>query len=345
MALDIEALTAPLSDGEGAMAGPDLGYANERAEIEAPFQLDAGGGEVDERAWRDSIKLIRAQAEQTRDLWLAVYLARAGAKVGDLAIVADGAVLLAGLLERLWDEVHPTLAEADFVGRKTPCDSLTKVREFLAPLRRATVFEHRQGKISGEDLERFAAEGAGADGYPQFRGAITAGDPERAAEITAAFATAVGHLDTIRDAFMRADAVLVAHAGSDTGTNFQATYDLLASLRGAVAPYAGIDDDEAGSGEAAIAGAGPGGVSASAPSLSSGRVNSREDVVKALDAIADYYKAREPGHPVPVLLKRARHWVGMDFLELLDDLLPDSVTEAKRVLVSKLDQPADESGY
>lgn len=338
--MDIDALTAPLSDEAGERAGPDLGYSTARSEIEAPFQLDGGGGEVDERSWRDAVRLIRAQATETRDLWLAVYLARAGAKLGELQIVADGAALLAGLVEGMWDDVHPTLEEADFVGRKTPCESLTKIREFLAPLRRATVFEHRQGKVSGEDLERFASEGAAADGYAQFRGATASSDPERAAEIAEAFAEAVARLDAIRDSIRRVDAVLVANAGSDTGTNFQPTYDVLASLRSAVVPFAGLEadapDDGAVAGGESAAGAGP------APS---GRVNSRDDVVRALDAICDYYKLREPGHPVPVLMKRARHWVGMDFLQLLDDLVPGSAEDARRVLVSKLDEPEEESRY
>ena len=344
MALDIDSLVAPLSDEDGERAGADLGYSNERADIEAPFQLDANGGEVEERAWRDSIKAIRAQAEETRDLWLAVYLARAGAKVGDLEIVADGAALLAGLLDGLWDDVHPTLDEADFVGRKTPCDSLTKIREFLAPLKRATVFEHRQGKVTGEDMERFAAEGARADGYAQFRAAITASDADRAAEIAEAFAMTVARFDAIREAIRRADQVLVAKAGSDTGTNFQPTYDLLATLRAAVAPYAGLVEEEPATVDDAIAGSDGGGATAAGPSLS-GRVNSREDVVRAIDAVIDYYKAREPGSPVPVLLKRARNWVTMDFLELLDDLAPESLAEAKRVLVSKADEPEAESDY
>lgn len=336
--MDVEALIAPLSDEDGARAGEDLSYSDERTLIEAPFQLDAGGNTVEERQWRDSIRAIQAQAAETRDLWLAVYLARAGAKVGDLQIVADGTALLAGLLETLWHDVHPTLEEADFVGRKSPCDSLTKIREFLAPLRAATVWEHRLGVFSGADLERFAAEGDAADGYGQFRAAIGNTD---AAALAEAFGAAVARLDAIRDALHRADAVLVAHAGSDTGTNFTSTYDVLASLRRAVLPYAGLESEPtAGTPDAeATPGAAPG-----APALS-GRVNSREDVVKALDAIADYYRAREPGSPVPVLLKRARHWVGMDFLEVLDDLVPDSMTEAKRVLVSKLDEPEADSPY
>jgi type VI secretion system protein ImpA len=345
--VNVEALVTPLSEEEGAKAGPDLGYSDARATIEAPFQLDANGSEVDAGAWRDSIKAIITQSEETRDLWLAVYLARAGAKVGDLQVVTDGTEMLAGLLEGLWDEVHPTLEEADFVGRKTSCDSLTKIREFLGPLKKVIVFEHRQGKVSGEDLERFATEGGAADGYAQFRSAIETNDPERKAEITEAFAAAVGKLDRIRDALKRTDAVLVAHAGNDTGTNFSATYEALASLRQAVAPYAGLREEPAG--EAPPSGAGEagstgGGAVAAGPGLT-GRVNTREDVLRAIDGIVEYYMAREPGSPVPILMKRARHWVGMDFLEVLDDLVPDSMVDAKRVLVSKLDEAAAESDY
>jgi type VI secretion system protein ImpA len=349
MAVDIEALIAPLSDDEGERAGPDLSYSNERATIEAPFLLDANGEEVDQNAWRDCVRAIRQQVEQTRDVWLAVYLARGGAKLGDLQTVADGTALLAGLFEGMWDDVHPTLDEADFIGRKSPCDSLTKIREFLGPLKRATVFEHRMGKVTGEDLQRFASEGAGAEGYAQFRAAVETTDPDRAAEITAAFEEAVAKLDAIRDSITRADQVLVANAGSETGTNFQTTYDTLAALRRAAMPYAGMTAETDASADSAEAGggAGPASVSGAHGPALSGTVNSRDDVVRAIDAVIEYYRTREPGSPVPVLMKRARHWVSMDFLELLDDLVPDSMDGARKVLVSKLDAPpdADDSDY
>lgn len=341
MARDIAALTAPLSEYLGERAGPDLGYENRRSEIEAPFQLDGNGETVEERAWRDSIRLIDEESQQTRDIWLATYLTRAGAKVGDLQTVVDGSALMAGLLEELWNDVHPTLEEADFIGRKTPCDSLTKVREFLAPLKRVVLFEHRMGKVTGEDLERFASDGASADGYAQFRGALDSADAERAAEIKAAFAEAVGKLDTIRESIKRVDTVLMDNAGSETGTNFQPTYDALATIRAAAVPYAGLEQEGAAADEVGGYDAGTGG---GGPALS-GRVNSREDVIRALDAVVDYYKAREPSSPVPVLLRRARHWVAMDFMELLDDLVPDSMDGARKVLVSKLDIPKADDGY
>ena len=68
-------------------------------------------------------------------------------------------------------------------------------------------------------------------------------------------------------------------------------------------------------------------------------------MIKAIDAIVDYYKAREPASPVASLMRRARHWVTMDFLELIDEMLPESATAARQLLVSKKDAPSEESGY
>jgi hypothetical protein len=74
-----------------------------------------------------------------------------------------------------------------------------------------------------------------------------------------------------------------------------------------------------------------------------GRVESREDVVKALDAIADYYRRREPTSPVPAALQRVREWVNLDFLALLEDIAPNSLDEAKRVLVTQRKPPEGSS--
>ena len=77
-----------------------------------------------------------------------------------------------------------------------------------------------------------------------------------------------------------------------------------------------------------------------------GRVETREDVViKALDAIADYYRRKEPTSPVPTVLQRAREWVNLDFLTILEDIAPGALDEArKRVLVSQR-KPSEGDGY
>jgi type VI secretion system ImpA family protein len=330
--MDLEALLAPVSDE--SPSGEDLSYDTERQQIEQAFEVSADAAEQPD--WRETIRLIAAQSERTKDVWLAVYLARAGARQGQLETIDAGCQMLAGLFETYWDTVHPTLEELGFQGRKGPCESLTKIGEFLGPLKRTVLIAHpRLGNYSGADLERFAAEGESADGYGMFRAAVAEAEQ---ADLQAA----IDKLDSIRDGIRRADIVLTANADGDTGTNFQTTYEAIESIRSALAPYAGIVVEAAESSGDASEYVTAGDVGGGA--RIGGRVASREDVVTALDAVADYYRAREPGSPILALIQRARGWVNMDFMSVLEDIAPESSVEAKRVLWSKAERDA-ESGY
>lgn len=323
--MDIEALLAPVS--ADSPAGEDLSYDNDRQVIESAFETMPEGEEspVD---LRDTLRLIEAQSAKTKDVWLAIYLTRAGAKLGQLDTIVVGTQMLAGLFERYWDVVHPTLDEYGFQGRKGPCESLTRIGEFLGPLRRTILVEHsRLGRYSGADFERFAAEGDTADGYGMFRAALDDTPTEN-------IQSAIDQLDQVRDAIRRADAVLTANADGDTGTNFQPTYEAIETMRRALGPFAGIEPgaaDEAGDGgqgqaQSDASGGGP---------RIAGRVDSREDVIRALDAVADYYARREPGSPVPVALRRVRAWVTMDFMAVMEDIVPNGINEARTVLLSQ----------
>lgn len=329
MAIDVDALLAPVS--EESPAGEDLSYDAERQEIESAFESSVSvesSGE-DETNWRDVIGKITGQAARTKDIWLAVYLARAGARNGDADTVEAGCQFLAGMLENFWPSVHPQLEEYGYQGRKGPCESLTRTGEFLRPLRRMALLRHpRLGDYSGEDFERFAAGGAAEDGYGMFRAALEGSED-------GAIDALVAQLDRIRAAIQRADVVLTANAEGDTGTNFTPTYAAIDSLRQAVASFGSVPEatgDTAQSAGTASAGMADGG---SQPSFSAGRIESREDVVRAIDAVIDYYQRREPGSPLPVLLVRAREWVSADFLSILEDISPSGVDDVRRVLVSQ----------
>jgi type VI secretion system protein ImpA len=58
-----------------------------------------------------------------------------------------------------------------------------------------------------------------------------------------------------------------------------------------------------------------------------GEIASREDVIRTLDKICEYYKRYEPSSPVPFMLKRAKKLVAMDFVELLRDLAPNATEQ------------------
>jgi type VI secretion system protein ImpA len=63
----------------------------------------------------------------------------------------------------------------------------------------------------------------------------------------------------------------------------------------------------------------------------SGLVKSRQDVVRILDAAADFFRRTEPSSPIPLLLARAKRLVSKDFLEVLADIAPDGVAQARSI--------------
>ena len=62
-----------------------------------------------------------------------------------------------------------------------------------------------------------------------------------------------------------------------------------------------------------------------------GAVKSREDAIRALDAVSEYFRRNEPSSPIPLFLERAKRLVSKDFLEVLADVVPDAVSQAKSV--------------
>jgi type VI secretion system protein ImpA len=331
MALDLSRLLAPVSDENPT--GPDLAYDPARYEIEQAFEtevsIDASGiaAQASDIDWRTIIGKIVEQSERTKDIWLAVYLCRAGARSGQLETVETGAKYLVGLLETYWPSLHPQLEEYGFQGRKGPCDSLTGLPQFIIPLRRITLLSHpRLGSYSSDDFERFRSGGESEEGYGMFHAALEDVSHEGLDEI-------IQRLNAIEDSLRRVDLALTANADDSGAPNFQTTYEALGQMRRAVQAFAPKPSES----EIVEPLAPP---DVASPSFSKGapapgRVETRDDVVRTLDTLSDYYRRKEPGHPILSLLQRAREWVGLDFMAILEDIAPGSLDEARTVLQSR----------
>lgn len=324
--LDLEALLAPVSDTD--RVGPDLAYDPQRHEIEQAFDasvsIDANGdvAAVPDIDWRRIIGAIAEQSARTKDIWLAVYLCRAGARAGRLDIVETGAAYLAGLIDRYWDDVHPRLEEYGAEGRSGACDTLATFREFLAPLRAIVLLEHpRHGSFTGNDLQRFQRGGEAEDGYGAFRATL-----EEAASLER-LTHATTRLDVIAGLFSSVNATLADRAGAGSGTSFLPIFQSLAEIRSAARAFLPAERLE----EKMLDDGGGGGGTAAAR-RSDGALRSRADVVRTIDFVIDYYRRNEPHSPVPLLLGRAREWVNRDFLDVLQDLAPNAMSEINHIL-------------
>ena len=67
----------------------------------------------------------------------------------------------------------------------------------------------------------------------------------------------------------------------------------------------------------------------------SGPIQSREDVIRVLDQVCDWYSKYEPSSPVPLLLHRAKRLVNKNFMELMQDLTPGGLSEIQTIAGSE----------
>jgi type VI secretion system protein ImpA len=78
--------------------------------------------------------------------------------------------------------------------------------------------------------------------------------------------------------------------------------------------------DEAGGVVAAEAGA---------PAQASGVIRTRDDVLKTLDKLCDYFDRNEPSSPVPILLRRAKRLINKSFMDIVRDMASNGVSQVE----------------
>ena len=72
---------------------------------------------------------------------------------------------------------------------------------------------------------------------------------------------------------------------------------------------------------------------------SAGPVSNREEAVRRLAEVADYFRRNEPSSPIPLLIKRVQTLVGHDFGKLIQDLaLGKEAVDKFNLLVGPLDE-------
>jgi type VI secretion system protein ImpA len=84
-----------------------------------------------------------------------------------------------------------------------------------------------------------------------------------------------------------------------------------------------------------------GGSAAPRAAAITGDVASRDDVIRMIDKILAYYQRYEPSSPVPMLLERAKRLAPMSFMEVMENLAPDSMQQLN---VIRGPQPGESNG-
>jgi type VI secretion system protein ImpA len=62
-----------------------------------------------------------------------------------------------------------------------------------------------------------------------------------------------------------------------------------------------------------------------------GEIRSRQDAIRMLEKVCEFIERTEPSNPAPLLIRRAQRLVSKNFIEIMEDLAPDSLGVIKGI--------------
>jgi type VI secretion system protein ImpA len=261
---------------------------------------------------------------KSKDLRLLATLGTALLRTDGVPAFSETLSVASEWLEKYWSQTYP-LVDEDAILRRNALNCFADPMAVVDGLRKVPLVSSRQhGTFSLRDIDIATHQQSPGEGDTQVDGlqinaAFGSMPIAELAQLNESVAGATASLQKI-DASMR-DA-----AGSEATPSFDPLTaqfarmgqvlraQLAAHPDSAAAPASGVDGD----------------AGAAAGDWASGRgVTSRQDAIRALDAVADFFRRTEPSSPIPLFLARAKRLVSKDFLEVLADIAPEAVAQAR----------------
>lgn len=277
--------------------------------------------------WRE----IRDQAlealSQSRDLRLLAHLAAATLRVEGLPAFCSLIPVAERWLTDQWELVFPRVDE-DAVLRKNALSCLADRMAVIDPLRRAPIATHRQlGTFSLRDIELATGQLSPTEtdkevpSSAQIEATLAATPIEELAPL----AEGIGAAST---ALKKATTAMQEHAGFQSAPDFEPLLRPLARIHTMLTAHLATRPGTSPTPQAVESNSGSAMVAATA---AVGEIASRQDAIRAIDAISAFFRKNEPSSPVPLLLDRAKRLVSKNFLEVLEDIAPESLTQVRQL--------------
>ena len=334
---DIDALLRELDPQ--APCGPNLEYDADFVELELAAQEkpDVQYGKTITAAVPPDWKLVRktslALLERSRDLRVAMTLLKSSLALQGFAGLAASLRLIERLLEERWDTVHPALDPDDDLDPTLRINSLAELADtnsVLKTLKDASILVLPVlGPLTLRVLEIASGEIAPADGQEKI--SVTSLEAALRDVDDASLQAGFEAISRSHDSACTIEAILVRQVGSAQALNLDGFkrglrrgQDFLSgqhALRNLAVKPAEEVVEQALAEPVAVA------VAAPPVAVANGEFTNREDVLRTLEKLLKYYHTHEPSSPVPLLLKRAQWLVPKSFMEIMEELAPDSVAQ------------------
>lgn len=350
--IDIDSLLQPI-EGENP-AGESLQYSGIYDEVREARRADdplAGEwqGTIKTSDWRKVLDLtIPALTTKSKDLQVGAWLSEAVAKLHGLVGVRDGLRLMKGLHENFWDNLYPEIDEGDMEARGNALAWMDKqVAEVLreVPLTNASgqnfnYIQYEESKqfdfpenlesLPSEQSEKLLALKQQAEEDNKVTGEMwrKAYGMSRRAFYEQTLTT----MDECWEAYQELDRIMDDKFGNQTPGlgDLRKNLDLVKTLIEKFVKEKRIQEpdpsdmaaegEEGGEGIAAGEGGGGGMGGGSGP------VRSRQEALKRLSEVAEYFRRAEPHSPVSYLVSRAVKWGQMPLDTWLTEVIRDTGT-------------------
>ncbi len=300
--------------------------------------------------WRKVQQKALEVLARSKHLRPAVYLSRALLDSGGFSGFEEGLRLLKGLLEGYWETLYPPLDPADPTdpARRNILDELNSPEFILSAIRRTPLLDLPQlGRFSLRDIkiaDKAVKLPVGPEKQLTELAVITAELIEKREEAEGIQATAgkvrdaiaavcgcIEHVDAIQTDITARTGAENAPRLADLKKVLEDAENVLQQIDTTLAEQLlrhGIGVPPPAEAEPAVAAAAAPGARPAATPLT-GEISNREDVIRWLDKICEYYKQHEPSSPVPLLLQRAKRLVSKDFIDILRDLAPNGLPQVE----------------
>jgi type VI secretion system protein ImpA len=359
--IDIDALLVPIS--ESAPAGVDLRTdvspksiyyrlkdarsgaraAERRADAPPPPQDGEASSESAGRTlalsadWQTILTLApKALTESSKDLEVVAWYTEALLRAHGIAGLRDGVRLVRGLIEQYWETFFSLVDEDGMATRLAPLAGLNgqgNEGTLIQPLRKVpltrgqdedvlAIYHYDQAralKNLGDSEQRARREAAGEITMERFMAAVNASGGEF-------YASLLDDLDATLSELELLDTALSERAGRDAPSTRDIA-NVLTTIRDGVKSFSQELVDrwraatQAGSDAAHANGAGG---DSSGRATAGGPVRGREEALRVLQQVAEYFRANEPHSPISTSLDEIVRRAKMPFAELLAELLPDT---------------------
>ena len=349
----IEKLLAPVSEAQPC--GPDYSYDPKFDELETILKgkPEVEIGSVQKPAEPPEWGLLREKSAEflaeSKHLRVAAMYACSLLRTEGVTGFRDGLQLIKAWVEQYWTPLHPVLDPDD---NNDPTQRLNILGTLTAPRGSVTGWLTIGDYLYGAEICR--SKGMPPITFDQLLTAKALPDPSEANRLTSAIRGTDNQVLLARqqalqeslEAVQALDQFLTTTLGSGSTISFEALEKTLRAFSAAlqsILPGGGesASQSTAAATEASAAGSADsaGGNLGTAITVQ-GSVRSRDDVVRVIDSLCEYYAQVEPGSPVPYLLRRAQKMVKMDFMQMVHELNIATVETLRPSMGSVIEPPA-----